>query len=81
MAAAGPGARPDASAASTASPGTAAATAPGPTAPASTDEPPPTWSPLLVDLALHNLEQADLTLQAARAAGVPIAAGHDWAPI
>src|SRR4051794_29590711 len=44
-------------------------------------EPPPTWSPLLVDLALHNLEQADLTLRAARAAGVPIAAGHDWAPI
>ena len=36
---------------------------------------------LLVDLALHNLEQADLTLKAARAAGVPIAAGHDWAPI
>ena len=26
-------------------------------------EPPPTWSHLLVDLALHNLEQADLTLQ------------------
>src|SRR6185295_19141930 len=23
-------------------------------------EAPPTWSPLLVDLALHNLEQADL---------------------
>jgi imidazolonepropionase-like amidohydrolase len=44
-------------------------------------EPPPTWSPLLVDLALHNLAEADLTLKAARAAGVPIAAGHDWAPI
>jgi imidazolonepropionase-like amidohydrolase len=44
-------------------------------------EAPPTWSPLLVDLALHNLEQADLTLKAARAAGVTIAAGHDWAPI
>ena len=36
---------------------------------------------MLVDLALHNLEQADLTLKAARAAGVPIAAGHDWSPI
>jgi imidazolonepropionase-like amidohydrolase len=44
-------------------------------------EAPATWSGLLVDLALHNLEQADLTLKAARAAGVPIAAGHDWAPI
>ena len=40
----------------------------------------PTWSPLLVELALHNLEQADLTLKAARAAGVKIAAGHDWHP-
>ena len=27
---------------------------------------PPTWSHLLVDLALHNLEQADLTLRAAQ---------------
>jgi len=44
-------------------------------------EPPPTWSHLLVDLALHNLEQADLTLRAANAAGVAIATGHDWAPI
>ena len=26
----------------------------------------------------YNLEQADLTLQAAHAAGVPIALGHDW---
>jgi imidazolonepropionase-like amidohydrolase len=42
---------------------------------------PPTWAHALVELALHNLEQADLTLKAARAAGVPIAAGHDWAPI
>lgn len=41
----------------------------------------PTWSPLLVELALHNLEQADLTLKAARAAGVRIAAGHDWHPL
>jgi imidazolonepropionase-like amidohydrolase len=38
------------------------------------------WSPLLVELARHNLEQADLTLKAARAAGVRIAAGHDWHP-
>lgn len=42
--------------------------------------PPPTWSPLLVKLARYNLEQADLTLKAARAAGVRIAAGHDWHP-
>lgn len=46
-----------------------------------TGQPPaPTWSPLLVELAYHNLEQADLTLKAARAAGVRIAAGHDWHP-
>jgi len=44
-------------------------------------EPPPTWSHLLVELALYNLEQADLTLRAANAAGVAIATGHDWAPI
>jgi imidazolonepropionase-like amidohydrolase len=44
-------------------------------------DPPPTWSHLLVELALHNLEQADLTLRAANAEGVAIAAGHDWAPI
>jgi imidazolonepropionase-like amidohydrolase len=44
-------------------------------------EPPPTWSPMLAELARENLEQADRTLKAARAAGVPIAAGHDWAPI
>jgi imidazolonepropionase-like amidohydrolase len=45
-------------------------------------EPPPpaTWSPLLVELAHYNLEQADLTLRAAKAAGVRIAAGHDWHP-
>jgi imidazolonepropionase-like amidohydrolase len=42
---------------------------------------PDTWAPELVDLALHNIEQADRTLKAARAAGVPIATGHDWAPI
>jgi imidazolonepropionase-like amidohydrolase len=39
-----------------------------------------TWSPLLVELARHNLEQADSTLAAARAAGVKIALGHDWTP-
>ncbi len=50
-------------------------------APAPSAEAPATWSHLLVDLALHNLEQADLTLKAANAAGVAIAAGHDWAPI
>jgi len=49
------------------------ATRPGP--------PEPCWSPLLVELAEHNLRQADATLRAARAAGVPIAAGHDWHPI
>ena len=43
--------------------------------------PPDTWSRLLVDLAHHNLEQADLTLRAAKAAGVTIATGHDWAPL
>jgi imidazolonepropionase-like amidohydrolase len=39
-----------------------------------------TWSPLLVELAQHNLEQADRTLRAAREAGVAIALGHDWNP-
>ncbi len=39
------------------------------------------WSELLRDLARHNIEQADQTLRAAKAAGVRIAAGHDWAPI
>ena len=43
--------------------------------------PAPTWSPLLVELAEYNLEQAELTLRAARAAGVPIACGHDWSPL
>jgi len=41
----------------------------------------PCWSPLLVELANHNLTQADLTLRAARSAGVRIAAGHDWHPV
>jgi imidazolonepropionase-like amidohydrolase len=44
-------------------------------------EPAETWSPLLVELAEYNLEQADLTLRAARAAGVRIAMGYDWAPL
>jgi imidazolonepropionase-like amidohydrolase len=42
--------------------------------------PAPTWSPLLIELAHQQLEEADLTLRAARAAGVRIAAGHDWHP-
>jgi imidazolonepropionase-like amidohydrolase len=40
----------------------------------------PTWTRLLVDLAIHNVEQAGLTIKAARAAGVPIAMGFDWGP-
>jgi imidazolonepropionase-like amidohydrolase len=40
-----------------------------------------TWSPLLVELAEYNLEQADRTLEAARAAGVRIALGYDWEPL
>ena len=43
--------------------------------------PAPTWSPLLVELAEYNLEQAGLTLRAAHAAGVTIACGHDWKPL
>jgi imidazolonepropionase-like amidohydrolase len=42
--------------------------------------PMPTWTPLLVDLAIHNVEQSVLTIQAARAAGVRIAMGFDWGP-
>jgi len=42
--------------------------------------PEPCWAPLLVELAEHNLAQADRTLRAALAAGVAIAAGHDWHP-
>lgn len=38
------------------------------------------WTPQLVELARFNLDQADRTLKAARAAGVPIALGHDWQP-
>jgi imidazolonepropionase-like amidohydrolase len=33
-----------------------------------------------VELARYNLGQAASTLQAAQAAGVPIALGHDWQP-
>lgn len=40
-----------------------------------------TWLPLLADLAEYNLDQAGLTLQAARDAGVTIAMGYDWAPL
>jgi imidazolonepropionase-like amidohydrolase len=36
---------------------------------------------LLADLAEYNLEQAALTLQAARDAGVTIAMGFDWGPL
>jgi imidazolonepropionase-like amidohydrolase len=42
--------------------------------------PMPTWSKLLIDLALYNVEEAVLTIQAARAAGVTIAMGFDWGP-
>src|SRR3954447_3183029 len=40
-------------------------------APAPDAEPPPTWSPLLVDLAMSHLEQAERTLQAAGGGGGP----------
>ena len=40
-----------------------------------------TWLPLLAGLAEYNLDQAGLTLQAARDAGVTIAMGFDWAPL
>lgn len=39
-----------------------------------------TWVGPLVDLAHRNLDEADRTLRAARAAGVPIALGFDWQP-
>ena len=42
--------------------------------------PMPTWTQLLIDLAQYNVEQAVLTIQAARAAGVTIAMGFDWGP-
>jgi imidazolonepropionase-like amidohydrolase len=40
-----------------------------------------TWTPLLVDLGKHNLEQAQLTLVAARDAGVRLAMGFDSSPL
>jgi len=39
------------------------------------------WTPQLVDLGKHNVEQAHLTLVAARDAGVRLAVGHDSAPL
>jgi imidazolonepropionase-like amidohydrolase len=39
------------------------------------------WSPLLVELGEHNVEQARLTLLAARKAGVRIAMGFDSSPL
>jgi imidazolonepropionase-like amidohydrolase len=39
------------------------------------------WTRPLVELAHHNLDQGDRTLKAARAAGVPMALGHDWPPL
>jgi imidazolonepropionase-like amidohydrolase len=48
---------------------------------AATDQPLESWSDALADLARYNVEQADRTLKAARAAGVPIATGHDWKPL
>jgi imidazolonepropionase-like amidohydrolase len=42
---------------------------------------PSTWTPLLVELGKHNVEQAGLTLVAARDAGVRLALGHDTAPL
>ena len=40
-----------------------------------------TWTPLLVDLGKHNVEQAQLTLVAAREAGVTLAMGYDSSPL
>lgn len=42
---------------------------------------PSTWAPLLVELGEHNVEQAQLTVVAARAAGVRLALGHDTTPL
>jgi imidazolonepropionase-like amidohydrolase len=39
------------------------------------------WTPQLVELGKHNVEQAQLTLVAARDAGVRLAVGHDSAPL
>jgi imidazolonepropionase-like amidohydrolase len=40
-----------------------------------------TWTPLLVELGKHNVEQAQLTLVAAREAGVMLAMGYDSSPL
>jgi imidazolonepropionase-like amidohydrolase len=40
-----------------------------------------TWTPLLVELGKHNVEQARLTLVAARDAGVRLAMGFDSSPL
>jgi imidazolonepropionase-like amidohydrolase len=42
---------------------------------------PSPWSPLLVELGRHNVEQATLTVAAAREAGVRLAMGSDAAPL
>ncbi|HKP19205.1 MAG TPA: amidohydrolase family protein [Gaiellaceae bacterium] len=42
---------------------------------------PSTWTPALVELGRHNVEQAHLTLVAARDAGVRLAVGHDTSPL
>jgi imidazolonepropionase-like amidohydrolase len=39
------------------------------------------WTPELIELGNHNVEQARLTLAAAREAGVRIALGHDTGPL
>ena len=40
-----------------------------------------TWTPLLLELGRHNVEQARLTLVAARDAGVRLAMGYDSSPL
>jgi imidazolonepropionase-like amidohydrolase len=40
-----------------------------------------TWTPLLLELGKHNVEQAQLTLVAAREAGVTLAMGYDSSPL
>jgi imidazolonepropionase-like amidohydrolase len=42
---------------------------------------PPPWTPSLVELGMHNVEEAGRTLGAARDAGVPLAMGYDSAPL
>ena len=53
----------------------------GTSEPAAPDRAAETWSPLLVELAEFNLEEAGRTLEAARDAGVRIATGFDWTPL